>query len=139
MNTEIKAKWLATLRDPEAKQTRGALNRVRADDEDPERWPEGQCCLGVLCEIAVAEGVIPPGKVDRTGKVQYEDPYIAGDGELIPGTEAGVLPLLVRDWAALPESNPCVPLEGDRLKSLASINDGGATFAEIADIIDKEF
>lgn len=40
MNPELKAKWVAALRDPERKQTQGVLRRGNA-----------MCCLGVLCDV----------------------------------------------------------------------------------------
>lgn len=41
MNPEIKAKWLAELRDPKNKQTKGKLKARNG----------ARCCIGVLCEI----------------------------------------------------------------------------------------
>ena len=49
MNVEVKEKWLKALRGGEFKQ-----GRERLCDLDDNSY----CCLGVLCEIAVAEGVI---------------------------------------------------------------------------------
>ena len=48
MNKEVKKKWVDALRSGEYAQGRSSL---RDHDE--------YCCLGVLCELAVKEGVIP--------------------------------------------------------------------------------
>lgn len=40
MNSELKAKWVAALRDPRRKQGNGWL-----------RTEDGMCCLGVLCDV----------------------------------------------------------------------------------------
>ncbi len=143
MNPDIKARWVAALRDPEAKQAKGTLNRVQppTDPEaiNPDRLTVGQCCLGVLAEIAVAEGITtsevderPDG--ERTTK--YADPYTDREGEKVSDTASGVLPRIVRDWAGLPDTNPSVNHNGRH--TLAALNDDGFSFAEIADLIDAQ-
>lgn len=47
MKKEIADKWVAALRSGNYKQTTGMLNRNN----------ESFCCLGVLCEIAIKDGV----------------------------------------------------------------------------------
>lgn len=44
MTPELKAKWIATLRNGECRQTTGTL---RFDEKGEESF----CCLGVLCEV----------------------------------------------------------------------------------------
>jgi len=132
MNQEIKARWTAALRSGEYQQGEGCLNK------------NGKlCCLGVLCELAVKDGVI-------TSTILYPDddePH-TGYGERL---EELVLPKLVMGWAGLDDINPGVDLsnapEGVIFKpgeivsdfpSLAGINDSGTPFAVIADVIDAQ-
>lgn len=124
MNPEIKAEWIARLRDPERKQAKSYL----------ELEGEGQCCLGVLCEIATENGII--SRKTTQGVVFYDE-------------ENKSLSKKVIEWAGLenPEyfnTNPSIKSRtiaksSVRVVSLAEANDYGATFLEIADIIDEEF
>ncbi|HEY4832468.1 MAG TPA: hypothetical protein VIH61_07925, partial [Waddliaceae bacterium] len=54
MNKKIKKQWLKELRSGEWVQGRGKL----MDNQDRA------CCLGVLCDIAVREGIIKPWSFD---------------------------------------------------------------------------
>lgn len=74
MKKDVKEKWLTALRSGEYTQTKGRLHRTEAS----RLSSAGYCCLGVLCEVAVAEGVI--------------DSYVA---------DAAYLPAAVRTWAGL--------------------------------------
>lgn len=111
MNPEVKAKWLEALRSGKYKQGDSALHKG-----------EQFCCLGVLCDIAVQSGIV---KTD-----------INHDDEVVYDGRADYLPLSVQEWAGLPNENG----DYDRYaSSLADQNDEGATFTEIADIIEKHF
>jgi hypothetical protein len=124
MNPEIKAEWLAALRDPEAKQTTGILNLV----EPSPVGPIGMCCLGVLCEVAVKHGVVERSR-GTYGAMKYR-----GDGD--ERAEDGVLPESVVTWAGLGSNNPRV--DGGHT-NLSNLNDDeGLSFAEIADIIEEQ-
>ncbi|MGH7240519.1 MAG: hypothetical protein ACREHG_10730 [Candidatus Saccharimonadales bacterium] len=80
------------------------------------------CCLGVLCELAIAAGV----PVERT--VSNWQTEVSFDGE------AGTLPASVRHWAGLTDSDPIV---GNGPATLAGLNDDMLVgFAEIATIIE---
>lgn len=125
MNSEIKAKWVAALRHGKYEQGRGWLNR------------DGKmCCLGVLCELAVAEGVIPEGVAFRSpfGDIDVEV-VTYGDGcTRFPPTD-------VMRWAGLNERDVAVAMVDNVYPhgSLAEVNDSGEyTFKQIADIIEKE-
>jgi hypothetical protein len=86
------------------------------------------CCLGVLCEIAVADGVIAPAEY-----VREEDVYRYG-------TRRNTLPEEVRLWAGMHTEfgNLTGGYAGvDHDNSLAGRNDNGDSFAEIADIIEE--
>jgi hypothetical protein len=142
MNEAIKERWLAALRSGKYKQGRGKLKTV--DDE--------YCCLGVLCELAVEDGVIGSFISPYETSVWV---YSPGDVEH-PDTESGVLPKQVAEWAGIPSSNPYVSItkeEASRMdahkvdyrsdgepsdSTLACLNDGGLVFNQIADVIERE-
>lgn len=136
MDVDIKTKWVKALRDRELpdgrkiKQTKDVLRKPIGEDK---RIP--LCCLGVLCEIAVLEGVIPaPTFLDayggaavwydiseETGKYTYEDED---------------LPPSVVAWAGLNSSNPKVDYSAEGETALSVINDDlDEGFDDIADLI----
>jgi hypothetical protein len=126
MNPEVKTKWLAALRDPEAKQTKGCL-----------RDNNGFCCLGVLTDIYLKEH-------DKVWLYDYTNTGFHFEGE------TDVLPKEVQKWAGLKNilGTPLTIPEGLNTEvyvdpetgtvGLAELNDTGSTFAEIADIIEAQ-
>lgn len=118
MNQTVKKSWLEALRSGDFEQGTRAL---RTEDN---RF----CCLGVLCEIAAKEGVIPPAEFSSVyGKYSYGD-----DQGNVPRSQT-YLPYSVQKWADLAYN----PQAEDGY--LAKLNDKGFTFKSIADIIEKEF
>lgn len=118
MNPEIKEQWVAALRSGDYPQGTGHLNY------------DGEfCCLGVLCELAAKAGVVGRTTNDSGIHVQYGD-SLAGEDEEFPSD-----PIL--DWAELSTGNPVLS-DGHHLKLPASVwnDDEGASFAEIADMIE---
>lgn len=124
MDPEAKKRWVAALRSGKYKQGIGRL-RVRQ-----EHHKSGYCCLGVLCEIAVQDGVIrPPERVRDGGPTDgYKYEY---DGD------AYALGPKVQDWAML-DANPIVKDEKGRTTTLADLNDEGMPFEKIADLIEDQ-
>lgn len=131
MNQEIKARWVAALRSGEFEQGKDYLC------EDGK-----YCCLGVLSELAVRDGVIAPAEaidVPSGGTI----PGLAFDGE------RHHLPQSVAKWADInPEyddwegdvvydPDPYV-LFGDRDQTVSELNDKGMTFPELADLIEEK-
>lgn len=125
MDPAIRARWVAALRSGEYEQGR---HQLRTDHG-------GLCCLGVLCELAVADGVIPAAEYSF-GEWVYDE----NDTEL---------PAPVREWAGLMTCNPWAPVDADgNGATLAELNDGCDaglhgpderepwTFAQIADLIE---
>lgn len=106
---EIVKEWCAELRSGRWEQRRGHLGRSNSN---------GRCCLGVLCELAVRHGAIAP-PASRGGILIYD-----GIGT--------TLPWRVAEWARVPSSEG---VYGST--SLMSLNDGGTSFREIADIIES--
>lgn len=148
MDPEVKAQWLAALRNPETPQTTGTLNRLtpetryREDSNETYTVPAGLCCLGVLTEIAVGLDLDLVERVTPvTGCVEYR--YTKEDDEDASGSrteyETGVLPSPVAAWAGLPDENPWIMDEDGRKTTVATLNDRGHTFAQIADLIEAQF
>ncbi len=122
MNPEIKAQWVAALRSGKYAKGIGALR------------DEGKfCCLGVLCELAVAAGVAM--KSERLGSVYYSAPN--GDYP-----ERCFLPEPVAQWAGLDSLSPRIRVSHDPLsapRTLSTINDSTyATFEDIASMIEEQ-
>lgn len=115
MNQEIKSRWVTALRSGQYRQGRLALRNT--SDE--------YCCLGVLCEIAVQENVIPE-------PVRNMDLYRYGDAD---DSNSSYLPLSVQMWAGLTK-NPVVTSGSDDVL-LADLNDAWKSFEEIADLIEE--
>lgn len=139
MDKRIKERWLAALRSGDYEQTDGYLH-VKADkSSDTFDVSDGYCCLGVLCELAVADGVIQKQRVNGNSFFEYGNP----DKD---DWDYSVLPVSVREWAGLQDANPYVnalkdgldPEQYDAWAALSEANDNGSTFAQIADWIERD-
>lgn len=142
MNPEIKERWLIALRSGEYKQTDGYLNIQRpSPDADPAGILRGNgyCCLGVLCELAVADGVIekrhsPEGDFFEYGNPEEND----WDYSVLPGS--------VKSWAGLSDPNPYVNDisedvdfdDSEHWVPISEPNDNGSNFEEIAQMIERD-
>lgn len=126
MNEDIKARWVAALRSDEYEQGKDWLCK------------DGKyCCLGVLSDLAVKDGVI-----DAPEATTWDEAALNFDGE------PALLPEAVAEWAGImrfdehydgvvvPAEDPIVPF-GDEEKTLAELNDEGKTFSELADLIEE--
>lgn len=116
MDKKIKKRWVAALRSGKYKQGKGALHNRQNEF----------CCLGVLCELAVEDGVIP-------------SPRLSGDHYLYE-LKHGFPPKSVREWAGEvfgEDGDPDVPTTDEPYRTLSSMNDGGASFEEIAKVIQR--
>lgn len=138
MDPKVKSLWTAALRSGEYQQAKGYL---RTDD--------GYCCLGVLCDIAVKNGVIPePKRVDNVAadSVLSNDDlpvyFYGGDSD----SSYLTLPEAVQHWAGLRDYNPAVRVideeglpgvESWRQAPLSELNDAMSfDFSKIADHIE---
>lgn len=101
-------KWVEALRSGKYKQ--GTINLCRNNK---------YCCLGVLCEIAIENG-LDISRVDNNGNIAF-------DGDF------GGITKKVQEWIGIPSS---LGIYSGR--ALSSDNDQGKTFQEIADIIESE-
>ena len=119
MKTEIATKWADALESGEYEQGRLTLERTLEDGSAK------YCCLGVLCELAIADGVYVQ-KLSR--------PYVEpGDSHALYGVEreSVSLPEEVMRWSGVQTKQAFVP----GAHTLLAQNDRGTPFSEIAKII----
>jgi hypothetical protein len=123
MDQGKKAQWVAALRSGEYRQGRGHLKK----NTDGENF---YCCLGVLCEIALQDG-LPLRE------------HVGGNGATFFNGDDSFLPSEIAQWAKLPNDNPSTSLRTienvEENATLSYLNDTGKSFLEIADIIEREF
>lgn len=113
LNKQAIRTWVERLRDPNSKQRRDILGSTYGE----------RCCLGVACDIAVENGVIP-APTPREGVLYY-------DGE------STYLPERVREWFGFDSDNPEM---GNRYPNATYLNDNLEwTFPQIADVIEKHY
>lgn len=125
MNEVVKSKWTSALRSGEYPQTTSCLR----DDT-------GFCCLGVLTDLAIKDGVIGPWEesgLDEDSVFIIRDEK---DGNNWP--EASLLPYKVMEWAGLDSRNPLVSLADGSRVPISDPNDSGVPFEAIADMIDGQ-
>src|SRR4051812_47964460 len=123
MKRDIAERWAAALEGGDYGQGTGKLTYF-----DVESDAELNCCLGVLCQLAVADGlpvnVECRGTVGGTVVTRYDDHDLT-------------LPDAVIDWAGMRSNDgtyDCDP-GNHRSRNLARDNDFGVPFPEIAGII----
>lgn len=132
MNPEVKALWVDALRSGDYVQGARAL-KTKENTGEPR-----YCCLGVLCDVAIKNGVNLSEEWDASINAYTYD-----------GSDL-VLPHLIVKWAGLAGSNPDgtqLPESGiNREFALAELNDGVSgynvepwTFTQIADLIEEKF
>lgn len=134
MKGDVLDELVKRLRSGKYKQGHSALRRVGEGD-----GPDTFCCLGVMCEMAVEEGVITrEPQMHRLGGVSYS--YRDGDS-----ISTSYLPQSVVDWAGIESDVEKHPDMGDyyyeergtwgdgRYDALSVMNDNGMPFDEIAD------
>lgn len=114
---ENTTKLVEALRSGDYNQTQGRLH----DDK-------GFCCLGVACDISGLGEWARPAQ----GAYAYVTDSTAGENE----NEYGVLTPEVRVWLGWNTSDGWI---SETSMSLARLNDDGAPFNEIADIIEERF
>ena len=130
--------WIEALRSGQYDQTAGALKASYASDllSHPDQDVK-YCCLGVACEISG----LGEWYNDHTPVYQIRGEYTTDN--------CTTLPALVQAWLGLDnnngshvrggqEQNPSGPNNFRSPISLATLNDSGHTFDEIADIIESE-
>lgn len=107
MNPKAKAQWIAKLRSGEYTQGTGSLR------DSGNKY----CCLGVLCEVAVEDGLIPEGTLIENGEYYGYDEH------------ASFLPTSVASVYNVGETHELIRLNDQEKWS----------FEKIADYIEKNF
>lgn len=109
---------VAALRSGDFKQTTGVL-----------RNGDSFCCLGVACEIYRQN--------TGQGEWGHNEIFVDHTGDKSFAT----MPAGVVEWFGAKDFNPNTSIELDGMpgQPLASLNDSGWTFAQIADLIEREW
>lgn len=119
MDEHVKELWVKELRSGNYQQGAGCLAR-EVEDGSTE-----YCCLGVLSDIAFANGAVERRKSEVSDSIYF-------------GERLFDLPAEVREWAGLDSSDPSVLVDPDEWESLSALNDiHKKTFDEIADMIEE--
>lgn len=119
MDATIKAQWLEALRSGKYKQGKGALHN-KSDDS--------YCCLGVLCEVMG----VPKYALEGDEHSHFTHYGVEGD------FTSCSLPMSVSHASGLTCYGQFLDENGED-ESLAHLNDKGATFDQIAAIIEEKF
>jgi hypothetical protein len=107
--------WVDALRSGKYEQGRNYLAK------------DGQyCCLGVACEVSIANGLNLRVILQAGGTKAYD-------------SSDTTLPLSVVHWLGVDKSSPSVTMEHGYSRELAQLNDAGETFQVIADLIEREW
>lgn len=124
MKQQIAKKWIQALKSGAYIQGQGKLKRLNKDESGFEH-----CCLGVLCELAVQEGII------QSRPSEGGNPWCSfGEKEQVHMTN--FLPEAVVKWAGLTsKTGKTVQKINKTWVSLAQANDGGLSFQRIANVI----
>lgn len=125
MDSELKAQWLVALRSGEYEQGYGRLGDVNHRTGGRE-----YCCLGVLCDIAKERLALAGISVSWSDEIMFVDcntNYLNGD-------VCSALGLPSHFWRLTGLPN----MRDGNSPSLDKFNDGGLTFKQIADVIERE-
>jgi hypothetical protein len=131
MNQDIRKEWTRRLRSGEYKQGKQFLCRVLDDGS------KQYCCWGVLCDMAVEANVIDAELVDGTISYDIAAANSIYDNRGRSWTRRMPSSAVLR-WARIPHMNdgPDSIFPVEDYQHLASMNDRGVPFREIADRID---
>jgi hypothetical protein len=134
MDQEIKNRWVEALRSGKYKQAEGTLAIHNSDGE------ESFCCLGVLCEIAVEDGVLVRYMEKDQDDYQFVGYHAAEDFDPDKDiVDFDILPEAVAEWAGLGDNNPNVRFD-DRDQPISEVNDSyHEDFNTIATLIEEQF
>lgn len=148
MKSEVVEKWVSALRGGKFNQAKHVLNRI---EENDGTVLESFCCMGVLCKLYEEENGSLDHEIDLVSTVGKKSCVARKyDGQ------SHVLPSAVLRWAGM---NDCLgdlsevpkdlldPIKNKYVSearfnnSLVDFNDRGATFEELADVIEmtKEY
>lgn len=123
LKPEVTEKWLAALRSGKYKQGRKTL-----------RSDEGYCCLGVLCDVLIKDGTVNASWsvnefVEELGIIPLLRRTVPPKAIVEQIATCGIHDVLILEMWDIEDSDG---------SSLMDLNDRGISFAEIADVIEKE-
>lgn len=121
MNKHIAERWVQALRSGQYQQGDGELH--------PDL--DSYCCLGVLCDLYRVEQGKGEWCRTSTGDMEFRI-----EDDRVEESEMAVLPVTVAEWAGIRDVAGGIAETND---SLASMNDAGSTFPELADLIEKKW
>lgn len=148
MKQEIAQKWIAALRSGEYKQGKNVLYDARDNS---------YCCLGVLCKTIGKQFVKHPTRTLLAATKPVPYPALEKRAVwVVEGTAEGqVLPYVIQEEVGMHSTNGMLPQHAEKITErvngeqtyqpeddvfeLTSMNDGGKTFAEIADVIERNW
>lgn len=147
-------KLVAALRSGKFKQAKGKLNRVTVPgyikdaiengnlEEDyagDNAQTVGNCCLGVACEIAVADGIVDAHVVE-----DFDGQRVVSYGEY---EEENFLPYEVADWLGFPDQRDLYFDMSDKVSELDDLipsytkirieDNNGKFFVQASDLNDR--
>lgn len=136
MKYEVAQRWIKALRSGKYKQGSKAL---KYHDKGVTR----HCCLGVLCELYQQEKKSKQKKLLTVKKIDPQQDSLflnlSAKGHAYRfGDTATDLPRSVAKWAGMSSCDGEYIKSHKRVFNLAALNDKGATFKEIADVIDRK-
>jgi hypothetical protein len=122
MDQAIKDRWVAALRSGDYTQGQGRLHATSADGIN------SFCCLGVLCDLANKENI-----------VSTVEAYTTSDGvSVLYDDDESWLPTSVAQWSGVDAQGTFNEgLDNQEFSTLAYLNDSGATFEHIAEVIEE--
>lgn len=123
MNQPVVKEWVSALRSGEYEQAKEVL-----------ATEHGYCCLGVLCELY--SKTVKPIKTIVQNEIEDDVGNLRTVWDTEYDKETEILPKCVMEWAGL--RSPEGGFTDASITSLASLNDNGKTFAEIADVIESK-
>lgn len=140
MKKDIAKKWVRALRSKKYRQATGVL-KVKN-----KAGKVSHCCLGVLCELYQQERIKakkPPLKTDDYSAREFGNGFPRTSRIFEFGNSNVTLPPQVQRWAGIKDD--CGQFRGNFmlehgqqcLHSLAELNDNGARFSTIANIIEE--
>lgn len=123
-DTRVMQLWVDALESGEYPQTQGTLHRTKSS----EALPAAFCCLGVLCEVAIQDGV----PVDRE-QMEFRTRYSSTENDW--DSDTAELPEVVYSWAGFDRGSPTIAGT-----SFVEMNDSCKySFADIAQVIREEY
>ena len=127
MDQKIVKEWVSELRSDNYIQ---GMNKLKA--AATEGSPAAHCCLGVLCDMAVKAGVVTTEFSETELRWLFND-----DGDI----RGGLPPEKVTEWLfgedEVPYGFDWEVRDGEH--TLYVLNDNGAPFRDIADVIEANY